>query len=156
MEGRICHRWHSEEGINYAYLLDTGNLLLINWAPGDPAGTGGLGGSGAALLELDWGSNVVWEYRDLLLHHDFERLPNGNTLALVWEELSPEMKAQVRGGYESSQGPQVMHGDVVKEITPQGQVVDQWRAFEHLSFGRGHYLPVGKPPGVDPRQHIKR
>ena len=51
---RKPHRWHSDEGINYAYLLDNGNLLLLTGAPGDPAGTGGLGGSGAALLELDW------------------------------------------------------------------------------------------------------
>ena len=23
MEGRICHRWHSRQGINYAYLTPT-------------------------------------------------------------------------------------------------------------------------------------
>ncbi len=142
MEGRICHRWHSNEGINYAYLLDNGNLLLMTGAPGDPAGTGGLGGSGAALLELDWDGNVVWEFRDSLLHHDFERLTNGNTLALLWEALSPEMTAQVRGGYESSDGPQVMYGDVVKEITPQGEVVYVWRSFEHLSFEEDTICPL--------------
>ena len=142
MEGRICHRWHSDQGINYAYLLDNGNLLLITGAPGDPAGTGGLGGSGAALLELDWGSSVVWEYRDPLLHHDFERLPNGNTLALLWEALPPEMAVQVRGGYESNDGPQVMYGDVVKEITAQGEVVDQWRSFEHLSLEEDTICPL--------------
>jgi len=142
MEGQICHRWHSDEGINYAYLLDNGNLLLLTGAPGDPAGTGGLGGSGAALLELDWGGNVVWEYRDALLHHDFARLTNGNTLALLWEALSPEMTAQVCGGYESSDGPQVMYGDVVQEITPQGEVVDVWRSFEHLNFEEDTICPL--------------
>ena len=142
MEGRICHRWHSDQGINYAYLLDNGNLLLLTGAPGDPAGTGGLGGSGAALLELDWENNVVWEFRDPLLHHDFERLPNGNTLALLWEALTPEMTVQVRGGYESSDGPQVMYGDVVKEITPRGEVVDVWRSFEHLSFEEDTICPL--------------
>ena len=142
MEGRICHRWHSDQGINYAYLLDNGNLLLLTGAPGDPAGTGGLGGSGAALLELDWENNVVWEFRDPLLHHDFERLPNGNTLALLWEALTPEMTVQVRGGYESSDGPQVMYGDVVKEITPQGEVVDVWRSFEHLNFEEDTICPL--------------
>ena len=142
MEGRICHRWHSDQGINYAYLLDNGNLLLLTGAPGDPAGTGGLGGSGAALLELDWENNVVWEFRDPLLHHDFERLPNGNTLALLWEALTPEMTVQVLGGYESSDGPQVMYGDVVKEITPRGEVVDVWRSFEHLSFEEDTICPL--------------
>ncbi len=28
MEGRVCHTWHSNEGIAYAYLLANGNLLL--------------------------------------------------------------------------------------------------------------------------------
>ena len=32
------------------------------------------------ILELDSDSNVVWEYRNPLVHHDYERLPNGNTL----------------------------------------------------------------------------
>ncbi len=88
MEGRICHRWHSEEGIDYAYLLANGNLLLRAHAPQDPGVVGRLGGSSAALLELDWESNVGWEYRNLRLHHDFEWLPNGNTLVLLWEPIS--------------------------------------------------------------------
>lgn len=142
MEGRICHRWHSDEGINYAYLLPNGNLLLITRGLGDPAGTGGLGGSGAALLELDWDGNIVWAYRDIMLHHDFERLPNGNTLALAWEPLSEEMTAQVRGGYQNPDGPQQMYGDVVKEITPQGDEADIWRSFEHLSFEEDTICPL--------------
>ena len=28
MEGRVCHRWQSEDGIGYAYLLHDGHLLL--------------------------------------------------------------------------------------------------------------------------------
>ena len=28
MEGRVCHTWRSEAGIDYAYLLPNGNLLL--------------------------------------------------------------------------------------------------------------------------------
>ena len=142
MEGRICQRWHSDEGINYAYLLANGNLLLITRGLGDPAGTGGLGGSGAALLELDWESNIVWAYRDTMLHHDFERLANGNTLALLWEPLSEEMTAQVRGGYRNPEGPQQMFGDVVKEITPHGKEVDVWRSFEHLSYEEDTICPL--------------
>ena len=83
---------------------------------------------------MDWGGEVVWEYRDLLLHHDFERLTNGNTLLLLWEPLSTEVAYQVRGGYQDGDAPEQMFGDVVKEITPEGEEVYQWRAAEYLSF----------------------
>ena len=33
MEGRVCHRWHSTEGIAYCYLLPNGNLLLRTSPP---------------------------------------------------------------------------------------------------------------------------
>ena len=44
MQGRVCHRWYSEEGITYPYLLPNGNLLLRTPAPGtreDPKPSGG-------------------------------------------------------------------------------------------------------------------
>lgn len=134
MEGRFCHRWHSDEGISYAYLLANGNLLASTGAPGDPAGTGGLGGSYGALLELDWESNVVWEYRNPLLHHDFERLSNGNTLLLMWEPMSAELTTRVPGGFRTDDDPAEIFGDMVQEITPDGSVIDQWRSWEHLSY----------------------
>ena len=107
MEGRICHEWRSDEGISYGYLLPNGNLLLRtgpaaeetsflsrperNLVPGGGRTTSG------AILELDWDSNVVWEYRYPFLHHDFERLPNGNTLITESDrgrafEVTPEQE----------------------------------------------------------------
>jgi len=88
MEGRVCQTWQSDEGINYSYLLPNGNLLLRTGRPSQEVSFLGQseqslvsrsGRTGAgAIMELDWDSNVVWVYRDPLLHHDFERLPNGN------------------------------------------------------------------------------
>ena len=143
MEGRVCHTWHSDEGIGYAYLLNNGNLLLrtgpaaeeVSFArperqllPGDGRTVAG------AILELDWESNVVWEYRYPLLHHDFERLANGNTLVLCWELIPEGMAQQVKGGYSSVDGHQGMLGDVVREVTPGGEVVYEWKSWEHLSY----------------------
>ena len=89
MNGNVVHRWHSEEGIHYSYLLDNGNLLCRTMPPQDAGGIEAVGGSSASIIELDWDSNVVWAYRDNTLHHDYERLPNGNTLALLlWEPLA--------------------------------------------------------------------
>ena len=142
MEGRICHRWQSDEGIGYAYLLPNGHLLLRTNPPDDAGGAEKIGGSSAALLELDWESNVVWEYRDDYIHHDYERLPNGNTLVLLFELLSAELTAQVRGGRPTDDDPEQMFGDKIQEITPEGAVVYEWRSWEHLNVEEDIICPI--------------
>jgi hypothetical protein len=134
MEGRICHRWHSSEGIGYAQLLPYGNLLIRTAPAEDAGGAEKIGGSSAAILELDWDGNVVWEYRNPLVHHDYERLQNGNTLVLQFELLSKGFTEQVRGGMRGDEDPEQMFGDRVQEITPEGAVVYDWRAWEHLNL----------------------
>ena len=142
MEGRVCHAWHSDEGIGYAYLLPNGNLLLRTGPAAEEVSflsrperellpIGGRTVAGA-ILELDWDSNVVWEYRYPLLHHDFERLPNGNTLVLTWELMPDELTRQVKGGHESGHGGAGMLGDTVREVTPAGEVVYEWNSWEYL------------------------
>ena len=133
MEGRVCHRWRSDEGIRYGYLLPNGNLLCRTRPVEGADVPGHGGGSGAAVLELDWDSSVVWTYRNPMLHHDHVRLPNGNTLVLFWQRFSPELTAQVQGGFQTDEDPERMCGDVIQEISPDGSVVWEWRAWEHLS-----------------------
>lgn len=142
MQGRVCHRWYSPEGITYPYLLPNGNLLLRTPPPPDAGGAESIGGSSGSLLELDWDSNVVWEYRNPLLHHDFERLPNGNTLVLLFEQLPDDLVVQVQGGYRSDGDPQPMYGDLVNEVTPNGQVVYEWKSWEHLNVEEDIICPL--------------
>ena len=159
MEGRICHRWHSDRGIGYSYLLPNGNLLLRTGPAAEtsflerpemellPRGGRTVAG---AILELDWDGNVVWEYRYPLLHHDFERLPNGNTLVLTWELIPEEISRRVKGGIESGEGHQGMLGDVVREITPAGDVVYEWTSWDHLDFDEDW---IGFPEGREEWTH---
>tara|TARA_B100000745_G_scaffold72508_1_gene43496 strand:- start:4233 stop:5318 length:1086 start_codon:yes stop_codon:yes gene_type:complete len=143
MEGRICHTWHCDEGISYGYLLDNGNLLLRTGPAAEETSflnrperslvPGGGRTVAGAVLELDWDNNVVWEYRYPFLHHDFQRLPNGNTLVLVWKSMPEELAASVKGGYEAGSEKGQMLGDAVMEVTRGGEIVDEWRSWEHLS-----------------------
>ncbi|PKB72423.1 MAG: hypothetical protein BZY87_00290 [SAR202 cluster bacterium Io17-Chloro-G6] len=142
MEGRICHRWAWPSGINYANLLPNGNLLLHTLAPADPGPMTGIGGHAGGLVELDWNGNVVWELQDASMHHDFQRLPSGNTLALMWEELSPDITRQVKGGYTTPEDLAQMLGDVVREFSPSGEVVHEWRSWEHLDFDEDVICPL--------------
>ena len=76
-DGRIVHQWQHPEGLQHIKLLPNGNLLAHALPPEDAEGAEHIGGCAAALLELDRNSKVVWEYRDVYMHHDYQRLPNG-------------------------------------------------------------------------------
>ena len=155
MEGRLCHQWYSPDGIGYAQLMPYGNLLLRTGPAQDADGAQNIGGSSSAILELDWDGNVVWEYRDPMVHHDFERLPNGNTLVLLFERVSEELTAKIRGGMDNPENPDRIvlrrgEGDYPRRL---GGVRVARRG--PLVLGRGHHLPAGGPGRMDPRQFIE-
>jgi hypothetical protein len=132
-EGRVVHQWHHPEGIQHLKWLPNGRLLVQTLPPESSEGLENTGGLTGALLELDPDSNVVWEYRDLYMHHDYQRLDNGNTLVIRWSKLPAEVSARVQGGHIADDDPDWMWGDVVREIDPAGEVVREWRSWDHLS-----------------------
>ncbi len=76
------------------------------------------------LVEMDWNGSIVWQYQapaGTTLHHDFERLPNGNTLVLASEEI---VDPQV--------GPNTLADDMIQEIDMSGQVVWSWSTADHF------------------------
>jgi len=141
-DGRIVHRWHHEDGIQHVKILDNGNLLVQTKPTEEARGAQEIGGSAAALLELDWDSNVVWEHRDDYMHHDYQRLSSGNTLFLRWEEMPPGVKEQVGGGHDHEGDPAWMWGDTIREVDPAGEVVRDWCSWEHLDFAEDVICPL--------------
>jgi hypothetical protein len=132
-EGRIVHQWHHAEGIQHLKWLPNGHLLVQGLPPESAEGLENIGGCTDVLLELDHDSNVVWEHRDSYMHHDYQRLDNGNTLIIRWEKMPAEAAARVQGGHVAANDPDWMWGDVVREIDPDGATVRDWRSWEHLS-----------------------
>ena len=102
----------------------------------------GIGGHAGGLVELDWDGNLVWELENPWMHHDFQRLDNGNTVALMWEELSSETTFRVKGGFSTAEDPGKMLGDVVREFSPSGQVVHEWKSWEHLNVEEDVICPL--------------
>ncbi len=89
LRGNIVHEWNVKYGpLNYGYLLKNGNLLYEGIIPKEPLNPRSHGSS--VIQEVDWNSNVVWEYENNYLNHDFELLPNGDLLFIVWEKMTPE------------------------------------------------------------------
>jgi hypothetical protein len=170
-DGRGVHRWGvSGFQPGYGYLLPGGNLLVR----GQPlveaeVGVGEPAGKADILLELDWDSNEVWRWEHETFHHDMSRLPNGNTLVIVWELVPEELVKRIKGGYPPEQVEQItsdkdfmsfalqgagvggrprlkgMLTDALWEVSPAGEPVHIWHAHEHFDPEVDTLCPIDFP-----------
>lgn len=136
MEGRSLHEW-PDLG-SYSTLLDPaltagqrGHVLVtLEQAEGKGIDLvpGRIGSRiSQTIAELDWGGTPVWRFGAhapgglAQQHHDYARLPNGNTLVLSnWVHAVP--------GYAQ---PRILD-DVFYEVDPKGDIVWRWVASEHV------------------------
>jgi hypothetical protein len=134
MEGKVAHTWRPpfRPGL-YGYLLDNGHLFYGGKVMDDlgrfeawPRFKGG------AVLELDWHGRILWELRHPDHHHDARRLRNGNVLLLCLTPLPAHVAAKVRGGLPGTEADGKIYADYLVEMTQQGDVVWEWRSWEHL------------------------
>lgn len=132
MQGRICKRWTDPRGISYAQLLPGGTLLCRAKGSSDVQGVRGLAAQSPCVFELDWDGRVVWEFADAWLHHDQQRLDNGDTLLIAWRWLPEAIGARVKGGQSKPDDPPQLLADVILRVDPAGAVVSQWNSWEHL------------------------
>ena len=141
MRGDVVHQWAlpAPPG-NYSYLLPNGNLLSATQTKEGPR----VAAKGGMIRELDWDGNVVWEYVDNTQHHDFRRLPNGNTVYIGLEELSDDFARQVQGGRPDTDRPDGlnMHSDYLREVNPNGETVWEWHAHEEMEVENHVICPL--------------
>ena len=143
MEGQVVHRWNYDEGIVYGYLLENGNILCRTLPPENCDLVKGIGGSSRSLVELDWESNIVWEYRDPMIHHDFVRLENGNTLVLAFEHLDDGWVNKIKGGYIPDPAEyEGILGDIIREVSPEGKILNDISISKLLDFDEDVICPL--------------
>ncbi|MFC1532098.1 arylsulfotransferase family protein [Thermodesulfobacteriota bacterium] len=170
-EGCIVHEWGSPNfQPGYGYLLPNGNLLVR----GQPlietgVGVGEPAGKADILLELDWDSNEIWRWEHETFHHDMARLPNGNTLAIIWELMPEKLAKKIKGGYSPEQMDLItsdkdfmsfilqgvgvggrprlkgMLTDALLEVNPAGEPVHIWHAHEHFDPDVDMLCPIDFP-----------
>ena len=115
MQGNTVHTWDmSPVDIDYLRPLPNGSFVglspLQDW-----------------LVEVDWDGQIVWDYHKdgVDLHHNWQKLDNGNYLLLAHERKwipSFSMKA--------------FKYDYYIEITPEHEEVWRWNTWNHLyEFG---------------------
>jgi Arylsulfotransferase (ASST) len=132
IEGRVVHRWtFSDMAPGYGRLLSNGNLAITGRRldlPDPPEDEPTkppppferhitrLGGYHTTLVEVDWDGEEVWRYQNLAQHHDFVRLPDGNTIVPEWVELPEELHRRVRGGFREPRErlPRLLGDDLVE------------------------------------------
>jgi hypothetical protein len=136
MDGAVAHTWRlpHRPGL-YGYLLDDGHLFysgkvkdgVKRFAAWERFG-------GGAALEVDWNGKVVWEVRHPDHHHDARKLRNGNVILLCLRPLPSALQARVRGGIAGTEADGMIYADYLVEVTTGGEVVWEWRSWEHLDF----------------------
>lgn len=127
MNGRIVHKWNL--ATERAKLLPNGNIVIIKERK---------------VLEYSWDNNLIWQYEvptdrtagdrypnPGIVHHDLERLPNGNTIFLVHDAV-PESYMQLVQNPERRKVKLI--GDCIYEVNQEGKIVWEWHAYEYLDL----------------------
>ena len=130
MEGAVVHTWKLPYPLHYGYLTERGTLFCNGQIP-NPALPGRIAQAGVA-LEATWDGTILWEVRNPDHHHDGIRLRNGNVLLVCYGTVPADLAARVKGGQPGTEQPWGMDSDYLQEVTTDGQVVWEWRAWEHL------------------------
>lgn len=110
IDGKIVHEWPAFTS-HYGELLPNGHLLQdTQFSPDRHWG----------IIEMDWDGNEVG-FTPCQIHHDFRRLPNGNTLVVCFREIE-----------DASIAEGVLASTYLEEITPDNEVVWEWRSEDHV------------------------
>lgn len=134
-DGKIVHKWKLpvRPGRD-AVILPNGNL-----------GYNGTHATSAALYpawdiwhggdfyEVTPSGEIVWQYQDIFHHHDAQWLPNGHLLYTAAQPIPANIAARIRGGDKRRDAPDgIIQGDVIREVNRTGEIVWEWRVWEHL------------------------
>ncbi|MHC4643825.1 MAG: arylsulfotransferase family protein [Planctomycetota bacterium] len=170
-EGCIVHEWNSpgfQPG--YGYLLPNGNLFVrgqpvveTKVEVGQPSGKADI------MLEMDWDSNEIWRWEHETFHHDMVRMPNGNTVAIIWEVMPEDLAKKIKGGFSPEQVEEIrsdkdfmsfilqgvgvggrprlegMLTDALLEVNPAREQVNIWHAHEHFDPDEDFLCPIDFP-----------
>lgn len=127
--GKSVHSWFTDYQPFDSQLAKNGDLLVLTWPSGED---GDSAKQDASIIKLDWDSKLVWEYKNDLLHHDFEVLPNGNIAALVYDQVPEDVASKVKGGILRPESEGVVISDSIIEINGEGEIIWKWDLYKIL------------------------
>jgi hypothetical protein len=133
MQGNVVHTWEMPYPPGQSgYLTDRGTLFYNGQIPND-SHVGRAPYKGGAALEMDWNGRILWEVKHPDHNHDGIRLRNGNVMLICQKPLPEGIAPKVRGGRPGSEYDNgKMDVPYLVEMTTDGQIVWEWRSWEHL------------------------
>src|SRR6516165_9828239 len=133
MLGNVAHTWNMPYPPGQSgYLTERGTLFYNGQIPNE-SHVGKAPYRGGAALEMDWKGRVLWEVNHPSHNHDGIRLRNGNVLLICAKPLPDEIVPKVRGGRPGSEYDNgKMDAPYLVEMTTKGEVIWEWRSWEHL------------------------
>lgn len=155
--GKIINEWETGDAPRLSYyLMENGNLLYMSRLTGNSTFLAG-GGGGGRLQMYSPDNNLIWQYdyyapNQYCIHHDVEVLPNGNILALVWEEIP--LAEAISEGRNPALLSNRMWDEKIIEIQPvgfnQADIVWEWKVRDHIiqdfDASRNNYGSVADHP----------
>ncbi len=123
MKGNVVHHW--EIGTERARLLENGHVVVMK---------------GSRIVEYDWDGKLVWEYEvpgdpfadtgypsPGIIHHDLQRLSNGNTIFIIHEAVPDQDKSVIQGTQQRLRNGNTFICESTSgrlfEVTDKGEVV---------------------------------
>lgn len=136
MNGNVVHAWPEDISsspkctLPRAQLLENGNLLSLSrkyrCAPKERPG--------GWIVELDWRSNLTRKLmppKGQSAHHNFERVDNGHTFVVVFEDIPEEYKMKLKDPLRRNL---YFESDAILEFDENGRIVWEWHAYEYFDI----------------------
>ena len=144
LQGRIVHVWKLPYAPGLSGYLTYRGTLFYNGRTTENSFLSRFPFKEGVVLEADWNGKVLWERRRPDHHHHGILLRNGNVLLNCLGRVPDDIARRVSGGvaevnmqsgqYASRSSTEAgnMYSDYLVELTPAGEMVWEWRTWEHL------------------------
>lgn len=137
--GIVVNVWKDASNVGpgvSSYLCSNGNLLVCKVTKSNIGDTIKAGGGGELIELRNWENELLWSKKmnngKSRFHHDAIMLPNGNILALAWENFNPEQALQ-SGRKADLITENAIWPDFIIEYNPKSDIVVwEWHAWDHL------------------------
>jgi len=131
MKGNVLHEWFiGNGGTLHNLILKNGHLISNRLGGKCP-----VMGCVAAIEERDWYGNLIWSYENNHLHHPAEIMPNGNIIAIFWEDLPKELNDEVKGGIPNTEAEgNKIYTDSIKIINRDKEIIWEWYPHKQLNI----------------------